>query len=129
MSIPYVVTEVIWDGKEATETKELKSEFEKCALVVIEVTMTGFSGTLDFKGKMHELAAYSNVPWIRQDQASAQTPSISQESETTTTAVRRYVICGWWRKLQIVMARSAGSITISAVGSSHGLLMPRIVVA
>jgi len=129
MSIPYVVSQTVWNAKAEDETVVLDSEFEKTGLVVVEITTINFTGTIDLQGKIHELSAYSNVPYVRQDQASAQTPSVSQITPSTDTAVYRYVICGWWRKLRIVMTRSGGSITIGVAGSSHGTLMPRIVVA
>jgi len=129
MSMPYVVSQVVWNAKAVSETVVLKSELERCKIVVVEVTMAAFSGTVDLQGRISEVSAFSNVPWVRQDQAAAQTPSVSQISETTTTSVVRYVICGWWRQLRIVMTRSAGTITCGVAGSSHAELMPRIVVA
>lgn len=122
MSIPYVVSEAIWNAKAASETKELKSEFERCQVTVIEITTASFSGTLDIKGKLHELSAFSNVPYIRQDQASIQTPSVSQISLTTDTAVYRYVVLGYWRRLELVMVWSAGTITCGVAGSSEASL-------
>jgi len=126
MSLPYVVSEAVWSAKEATETKVLKSDFERCAVTVIEIATTGFSGTLDFKGKVHELGSYANVPYIRQDQASVQTPSVTQISHITDTGTYRYVILGYWRRLQIVMTRTAGSITCGAAGSSDAKVFPWI---
>jgi len=129
MSLPYVVSEAVWNARAEDETKELKSDFEKCKVVVVEVTTTEFEGTLDIQGKVHELGAFSNVPFIRQDQASVQTPSTTQISYTSTdTAVYRYVILGYWRRLQLVMTRTAGTITCGVAGSSHGELFPRIIV-
>lgn len=128
MTLPYIVSQAVWNGKAETESVELKSEFELCKVVVVEITTIGFTGTIDIQGKIHELSAFSNVPWVRQDQAAAQTPSISQIAPSTDTAVYRYVICGYWRRLKLVMTRSAGSITVGVGGSSHGQLVPRIVV-
>lgn len=127
--MPYTYTQLIWNAKNATATKELDSEFGRCAIVVVEITTANFTGTIDLKGKIHEVSAFSNVPWIRQDQAAAQTPSISQIAPSGDTAVYRYVICGWWRFLQIVMTRSGGTITCAIAGTSHGTLIPRIVVS
>ncbi len=124
MSLPYVVSEAVWDAKAVTDTASLKSDFEKCAVIVIEVTTAAFSGTLDIQGKLHELSAFSNVPYIRQDQASIQTPSVAQVSHSLNTSVIRYVILGYWRKLQIVMTRTAGAITCGVAGSSDAKLFP-----
>ena len=123
----YTFSEAVWIAKAETETKELASEFERCKVVVVEITTAGFSGTIDIQGKVHELNAFSNVPWVRQDQYTLQTPSVSQISETSDTDVYRYVILGYWRRLQIVMTRTAGSITCGVAGSSHGMLFPRII--
>ena len=127
MSLPYVVSEEVWNVRDTSETKELKSDFERCQLIVVEFTTTGFSGTLDIKGKLHELNAFSNVPYIRQDTADLQTPSVAQLAPSTDTDVYRYVILGYWRKLQLVMTRSAGTITCAVVGSSNALLFPRVI--
>lgn len=124
MSMPYIVSEAVWNAKAVSQDVDLHSDFERCQVVVVEITTTAFSGTLDIKGKLHELSALSNVPYIRQDQASIQTPSVSQLSFTTDTGVYRYVILGYWRKLQLSMARTAGSITCGVVGSSHASVFP-----
>ncbi len=126
--LPYVFTEEVWNLKAVTDTKKLKGEFERCKIVVVEITTVDFTGTIDLQGKVHELNAFSNVPYIRQDQATVQTPSVSQITPSTDTAVYRYVILGYWRRLQIVMTRSNGSITCGVAGSSHGQLFPRIIV-
>jgi len=127
MSMPYVVSETVWNARAVDETKELKSDFEKCQVVVVEVTTAGFSGTIDLQGKVHELTAFSNVPYVRQDQATLQTPSVSQISHTTDTGVYRYAILGYWRRFRLVMARTAGTITCGVAGSSQALLPPRII--
>ena len=127
MSLPYVFSEAVWNAKAETETVELKSEFERCQVVVVEITTAAFSGTIDIQGKVHEITAFSNVPYIRQDQVALQTPSVSQISHSTDTGVYRYVILGWWRRLQIVMTRTAGSITCGVAGSSQALLPPRVI--
>lgn len=123
----YVFNEVVWIEKAATETKQLASEFERCKIVVIEITTIAFSGTIDIQGKVHEVSAFSNVPYIRQDVADLQTPSVAQLSPSTDTAVYRYVILGYWRRLQLVMTRSAGKITCGVAGTSHGELFPRVI--
>jgi len=124
MSLPYVVSEAVWNAKAADETKELKSDFERCQVAVIEITTAGFSGTLDIQGKLHELNAFANVPYVRQDQASIQTPAVAQLSFVTDTGVYRYVVLGYWRKLQLVMTRTAGTITCGVAGSSDALTFP-----
>uniref|UniRef100_A0A6H1Z6T6 Uncharacterized protein n=1 Tax=viral metagenome TaxID=1070528 RepID=A0A6H1Z6T6_9ZZZZ len=126
MSLPYVASQAVWSAKAVSETIELQSEFERCQVAIIEITTAAFSGTLDIQGKLHELSAFSNIPYIRQDQASIQTPAVTQISHTTDTGVYRYLVLGYWRRLQIVMTRSAGTITCGVVGSSHGGLFPYI---
>lgn len=126
--MPYIYSQEVWKTKAETETKELDSQFERCKVVVIEITTAGFTGTIDIQGKVHEVSAYSNIPWVLQDTADAQTPSIAQITPTTNSTVKRYVVLGFWRKLQIKMTRSAGTITCGVAGSSHGQLYPRIVV-
>ena len=127
MSLPYVVSEEVWNLAAASETKQLKSEFERCQVVVVEITTAGFSGTLDIQGKLHEISSYVNVPYIRQDTADLQTPAVAQLDVTTDTDTYRYVILGYWRKLQLVMTRTAGTITVAVVGSSNAALFPRII--
>ncbi len=127
MSMPYVVSQAVWDAKAVSETVELKSQFELCQVTVIEITTAAFSGTLDIQGKLHEIFSFANAPYIRQDQASIQTPSVSQISLTTDTNTYRYVVLGYWRRLQLAMTRSAGSITCAVVGSSSALLFPYLV--
>ena len=124
--MPYIFSEAVWNLKDADETVELKSEFERCKIVVVEYTLAGATGTLNIKGKVHELNAFSNVPYIRQDQADLQTPAITQLT-LSGTGVYRYVILGYWRKLQLVMTISAGTITCGVAGSSHGMVFPRVI--
>ena len=124
--MPYTFTEAVWNAKDTDETVELKSEFERCKIVVVEYTLAGATGTLNIQGKVHELNAFSNVPYIRQDVADLQTPAVTQLT-LSGTGVYRYVICGWWRRLQLVMTISAGTITCGVAGSSHGELFPRII--
>jgi hypothetical protein len=127
MSLPYVVSEEVWNAKAVSQTKELKSEFERCQVIVVEITTVGFSGTLDIQGKLHEISGFVNVPYIRQDVHTLQTPAVAQLSLTTDTSSYRYVILGYWRKFQLVMTRSAGTITLAVVGSSNAALFPRII--
>ena len=118
MSLPYVVSEAIWSAKDASETKALKADFERCQVIVVEVTTAAFTGKLDIQGKLHEISEYANIPYVRQDQASVQTPSVSQISYSSDTGTYRYVILGYWRRLQLVMTTSAGTITCGVAGSS-----------
>ena len=118
MAIPYVVSEVVWKDKDASDTKELKSEFERVSSVQLEVSLTGFSGTLDIQGRLGEDIDWYNIPYARQDQASAGTGSVSQITLTTETGIRRYALLGGIRQVRIVMTRTAGTITLVAHGSS-----------
>lgn len=122
--MPYTFNEAVWIAQDEDETVELKSEFERCQVVVIEITTAAFSGTIDIKGKVHELNAYANIPYIRQDQAGIQIPSVAQVVPNTDTGVYRYVILGYWRRLQIVMTRTAGTITCGVAGSSDASVFP-----
>lgn len=119
-----IVSEEVWNERESSETKVLRTEFERCRVVVVEITTAGFTGTIDFQGKLHELSAYSNIPYIRQDQTSFQSPSVSQITLSLNTGVYRYAILGFWRRLQIVMTHSAGSITCGVAGSSGAAEFP-----
>lgn len=127
MSLPYVANEVVFNAAVLTETKELKSEFERCQLVAIQMETTGFSGTIDIQGKLHELSSWINVPYIRQDALALQTPAVAQLALTTNTATVVYVILGYWRRFRIVMTRSAGSIIVVVAGSSDAMLFPRVI--
>ena len=127
MSLPFVFSEAVWSAKAASETVELKSEFERCQVVIVEITTAAFSGTIDIQGKIHEISAFANVPYIRQDQAGIQTPSVAQISHSLNTSVIRYVILGYWRRLQLVMTRTAGTITCGVGGSSDALSFPYLV--
>ncbi len=129
MSMPYVVSQEVWLAKALTETKALDPALERCKVVVVEITTTGFTGTIDIQGKVHESGAFSNVPWVLQGTADLQTPSIAQVSPSGDTSVKRYVILGFWRRLQIIMTRSGGTITCGVAGSSHGQLFPRITIS
>ncbi|KKL83116.1 hypothetical protein LCGC14_1977960 [marine sediment metagenome] len=123
MSVPVIVSDVVWNLKAESETKELKTELEQCNVTVIEITTSGFTGTIDIQGKVHELANYSNIPYIRQDQAVTQFPSVTQLSYSGS-GVYRYVILGWWRRFKIVMTRTAGTITLAVAGSTTGQVFP-----
>jgi len=127
MSLPWTEEEKVWDAKAVSETYALKSGFQYCQVTIVEITTAAFSGTLDIQGRLSDLNAFANVPYIRQDQASIQTPSVSQISLTTDTGAYRYVILGYWPKLQLVMTRSAGTITCGVKGSSSALSFPYLV--
>ncbi len=116
MALPFTYSQVVWNAKAVTETVVLDGLFSLCNQVVFEITTTGFSGTIDFKGRLNTVSAYSNIPYFRQDQGTAQTPATAQLSLTTDTAVYRYVALGYWADLEVVMTRSAGTITLAVVG-------------
>ena len=124
MTIPFVHSQQVWLDKVLTETKELDSEFERCEVVIIEIATTGFTGTLDIKGKLHEGGTFANVPYIRGDQATTQSKSVAQIPYSADTAVYRYAILGYWRRLELVMTRSAGSVSCVVAGSSNGSILP-----
>jgi len=116
MSLPYMVYEDIWTAKAATATVVLREDFSKCCFVVYEIATTGFSGTIDFQGRA-SASAFANVPYVRSDQATPQIPSVAQLSLTLDTGVYRYVSYGTWQERQVVMTRTAGSITAGVFGT------------
>jgi len=118
MSLPFSNKQAVWIARATSQTVQLQSEFILCNVVVFEIATTGFSGKIDFKGKMHEGSTFDNIPYIREDQASVQVPSVSQLSFATDTARYRYVALGFWGALQVVMTRTAGTITMSVVGAN-----------
>ncbi len=122
--MPYVFSQLIWLKQDESETKELASEFERCRVVVGEATIADFSGTIDIQGKVHEQNDWSNVPYIRQDQATIQTPSVDQLVFADDSGIYRYTILGYWRRLRIVMTRTAGTITVGIGGSSDAQAFP-----
>lgn len=119
-----VETQKIFSAAAASATVEIGQGFEKCRTVIIEITTAGFTGTIDIKGRMHESAAYSNVPYIRQDQVATQTQSVDQLSYSGDTSVYRYAIIGFWPRLEVIMTRTAGTITCVASGSPDGEIKP-----
>ena len=127
MSLPYVVSQVIFDVAAATETKNLNTEFERCKVVVLQVETVGFSGTIDIQGRLSDLSSWVNVPYIRQDALALQTPAVAQLSLTTNTATVVYQILGFWRRFRIVMTRTAGTLHVAAAGSSNAELFPRVI--
>ena len=124
MALPYTVSQSVWVAKDASETKELASELSKCATTVIEVITTGFTGTLDIKGKDSEGAAYDNVRYVPLN-AAIYFPSVAQISYgAPDTARYRYCVAEYWYRLQLVMARTAGSITVNVVGIDVPSILP-----
>jgi len=122
--MPYTYSQEVWKLKAVAETKVLDTEFERCQAIVIEITTVGFSGTIDIQGKLHEVSAYSNIPYIRQDQATIQTPSVAQISHSTDTGIYRFVVLGYWRRLRLVMTWTAGTISCGVAGSSDAMVFP-----
>lgn len=115
MSLPFTKQESVWSSKATTETVTLDTEFSLCMTKIIEVITTGFSGTLDIKGKQADAATYDNVLYSLMGQV-AQVPSVAQLSYTTDTNRYRYVVPEYWHRMQLVMTRTAGSITVDVVG-------------
>lgn len=118
--------QIVLAAATATATVEMDQAFEQCRAVVFEITTSGFSGTIDIKGRQHESAAYANVPYVRQDQATVQTPSVAQLAFTADTGVYRYVTIGYWPRLEVVMTRTAGTITCVASGSPDAAPPPTV---
>jgi len=116
--IPYIVTEEVWKDKDASETKELRSDFSKCAHIVLEVVTSKFSGSLAIQGRLSAKASYQNVRWLRLPIA-ATAERLSDDatiSYSNDTSAYRYVILEKVYELRLVMSRTAGTISVFAIG-------------
>lgn len=115
------ITQTVWNAKNATETKTLNSvdwRFSRAASITIEIETTGFSGTLDIKGRSNSAGTYDSISYTQLDT----TPAISataQLSYTLSTANTRYRLDDPPADIQLVMTRSAGTITLLASASDE----------
>lgn len=130
MTLPYITFQSVWVAKAATDTVALNSEFSKCATKVIEIKTAGFSGTLDIQGRLTGQSSYVNIPYRKIGQATTQASSVSQLSWTTdTTDSVQYVIEEPYAEVQLVMTRTAGSITLQAYGLEQAFLASRTAIS
>ena len=104
---PRAVLFQVWDAGQAT-TATADISVRRGAQAIIQLDLTGFTGTFDIQGKAHPDASYVNLPYQRVD--SVGTPATAQISTTTITATRLYKILAPMPYMQIVMTRSAGSL-------------------
>lgn len=121
MTTPYTCGQVVFDTVTATETVVLRSEFEKCPLKVVEIVTAGFSGTLDIQGKVWNGASYDNVSYSQLSQDGAQAVVNDQLSYTTNSARARYLVTEPYPMMQLVMARTAGSVSVIVHGWGIGI--------
>jgi hypothetical protein len=124
VTIPYKVEENIFSGAVLTETKVLRSEFSLCPFKVIEIITTDFSGTIDIQGKIGNNGTYANVNHVLMSQGSAQGLANAQLSYSTTTDNKKYLVPEYYPYMQIVMARTAGSVKVNVVGLSAPVTGP-----
>lgn len=117
MSLPYTHSQVVWTAQAATATKALDLvEFSRCITKVIEVITTGFSGTLDIQGRIGNGATHDNVVYTPMGADGAQTLVNDQLSYTTSTSRFRYLVTEPYAYMQLVMTRSAGSVSVNVFG-------------
>ena len=116
MTIPYSHQQVVWDAQAATATKVLDSEFEKCPTKVVEIITTGFSGTINIQGKIWNGATYDNLSYSPLGQDGAQSIINDELTYTTNTSRARYLIAEPYAYHQIVMTRTAGSVSVIVHG-------------
>ena len=99
---------------------------DNAASMIIDVETTGFSGTLDFQGRESPTAARRNVAWqeIDNEGSSGLSATNDQISYTTETSTHRYLVPIAARDMQVIMTRSAGSITLNVTGVGTQLQSP-----
>ena len=106
---PRAVLFQVWDaGTNATDTEDIS--VRRGAQAIVQLDLTGFSGTFDIQGKAHPDADYVNLPYQRVDTIA--TPATAQISTTTITATQLYKILAPMPYMQIVMTRSAGTLAV-----------------
>ncbi|MDO8673193.1 MAG: hypothetical protein Q7O66_17445 [Dehalococcoidia bacterium] len=117
MSLPFTKRETVWTDQAATATAILDDQLTRmCPTKVIEITTTGFSGTLDIKGRILPSTTADNVSYFRIGQGAGQSPSNAQISWTTDTARYRYMVTEPYMDMSLVMTRSAGSVSVNVGG-------------
>ena len=119
MARPYIAEFKAFDAAALTAQISLPDEFRMLPTRVFEVVTTGFSGTLDFKGRVQGL--HDNLPYVKLGSL-AQVPTTSQLSFTTDTGRYRYMTTEAIPDVMLSMTRSAGSITLNVIG--YDLILP-----
>ena len=115
MTLPYTAQEVIFNAASASATTVLKSEFVYCLTKVIEIITSGFTGTIDIQGKVWGGADYSNVAYSLMGQDGSQAIS-NDQIVPSASATARYLVSEPYPMMQIVMTRSAGSVSVIVHG-------------
>ena len=119
MTMP--MRERIWNAKDATATAALSARGQTSLALrpIIEAVTAGFTGTLDIQGRVTADGAWVNIPYSVFS-AGWGAPSVAQVSFTTNSASHRYRILDYWPEMQIVMDRSAGTITADWAAAPMG---------
>lgn len=112
----YTFFQKVFDGAVATATVALKNEFNQCPTKIIEIVTTGFSGTIDIQGSVAPGTTKDNVAYGLMGQDGTVTPSNNQLSYTADTSRYRYVVTELYPFMDIVMTRSAGSVSVDVFG-------------
>lgn len=113
---PYQVAQVVFKEAVATATEALEDELKACPLKVIEIVTTGFSGTLDIQGGINGAVTMDNVAYNLMGQDGPQATVNNQLSYTTNSARYRYQISEPYARMQAVMTRTAGTISVYVYG-------------
>lgn len=122
-----IVNNMVWAAQALTATKTLVSvsaEYQKCLSLIIEIETAAFSGTLDIKGRANPDGTYTNLAYQEIDIDGTRAPTNDQLSYTTSTARTRYLVPLAAFDTELVMTRSAGSISVRVTGSGMPIILP-----
>ena len=118
----------IWSAKNATATVTLQSidsELAHSISLILTVATTAFSGNLDFQGKEHTGDTYTNLVYQEIDvDGGTRAANDDQLSYTVATNRKRYLIPIAPEFVQLVMTRSAGTISAWVRGSGVPIILP-----
>ncbi len=112
--MPEIMRERVFDGAVLTATKNLSSVRAQVSLALrplLELVNAGFSGTINIQGRISADAAWVNVPYSVFSGGAWGAATAAQLTFATNTATNRYKILDYWPDMQVVMTRSAGTIT------------------
>lgn len=104
----------VWNAKDANETV-LLSDMAHLATKMLQIKTAGFSGTLDIKGSLDGVN-YINVRYVELTGDGGIAVINDQLSYVLQTTTKVYMLAEWWPHVQLVMTRSAGTITLDAWG-------------
>lgn len=135
MALPIVKTRQIWLDAAASATVVLEQGtppedwtlFKFCTSKIVEVVTTGFTGTLDIRGRADVSLALLNIAYARIGQATQAAVSISQLSWTADTGHYFYLILTPLPENQLVMTRSAGTISVIVHGLEESIGLQPII--